>query len=488
MNTSCSTEYWSRRPQVSVCMEGDNAILFDPDTGREKVINHTGLVLWNAMDGTTQNDDIAAMLARHYEVPLTDDIRSDADALAQELLRDGYADTAPSPRSEPLVPETYSRIEEAPRNVDLALTGKCNLACSYCFYADEMVGRQDLPVETWLTFFAELKGLAVRSLTLSGGEVFMRRNLWQLIDGVVDARMRYGILSNGTLITKKTIEEFSKGARRRRLDSIQVSIDGSCAAVHDASRGKGSFDKALRGLRLLKEAGFPVTVRVTVNRHNVVDLANTAKLLLDEIGLPSFSTNDAMAMGTGCVQKDSVVLAPEQRLTAMKTLVDLEKAYPGRVSASAGSLALWRMFREMEQAKDCGKACTSWKMGTLSSCGCMFSKLAVHHDGMIVPCNMLAAASLGSITDTPISDIWQNHPMLKEMKARRDIPMAKVVGCEGCEWIPFCNGGCPATVYTQTGDMNVANPDSCYRKFIQDTGVRMNGDNNCVVLVERPED
>ncbi len=467
---SDSTVFWSRQPHISVCLEGDNAILFDPDTGREKVINHTGLAIWNAMQGTTRTEDFAVALARRYEINLTDEIRADAAALADELLRDGYAATSGIPTPEPAGADAYSWIHEAPRNIDLSLTGRCNLKCAYCFYADEMAGRQDLPAEAWLDFFTELKSLAVRSLTLSGGEVFMRRDLWQLIDGIVDARMRYSILSNGTLITQKTIEQFLQGGRRIRLDSIQISIDGSCAAVHDQSRGKGSFEKALRGLRVLKDAGFPVTARVTVNRHNVDDLANTARLLLDEIGLARFSTNDAMPMGTGCAHQDSIVLTPQQRLTAMKTLVQLENAYPGRIMATAGSLILWHMFREMEQAKATGTPVRRWKMGSLSSCGCMFVKLAVHHDGMIVPCNMLAAASLGTIGQVQISSIWQNHPLLKEMRGRRNIPIEKVPGCEGCDWSPYCNGGCPADEYTHTGKLYVASMSSCYRLFIKETG------------------
>jgi SynChlorMet cassette radical SAM/SPASM protein ScmE len=470
MSPADPTVFWSRRPQVSVCREGDNAILFDPDAGREKVINASGRTIWDAMDGRARTEDLAAALARRFDILLTDEIRSDAAAFADELRRDGYAAASEAPAQKPAEAEIYSYIQEAPRSFDLSLTGRCNLGCAYCFYADEMVGRRDLPAEAWLAFFAELKGLAVRSLTLSGGEVFLRRDLWQLIDGLVEARMRYSILSNGTLITDEMLDPFRQGARRRRLDSIQISIDGSCAAVHDASRGKGSFEKAIRGLRLLKSAGFPVTARLTVNRHNVDDLENTARLLLDDIGIGRFGTNDAMPMGTGCSHQDSIVLAPAQRPVAMKTLARLETAYPGRIHATAGSLALWHMFREMEEAKASGQPCRRWKMGSLSSCGCMFAKLAVHHDGMIVPCNMLAAAALGTINRTPIRSIWQDHPLLKEMRRRREIPMDQVPGCAGCEWIPFCSGGCPAAEYTRLGDMNVANPDCCYKRFREECG------------------
>ncbi len=467
------SSYWLRKPQVSVCLEGDNGILFDADTGREKVVNATGLVVWQAMDGVSRTDDLASALAGRCESPSSAEIREDVAAFADELLRDGFAIVSAKPAPNPAAAETYSRIEEAPRDFDLSLTGRCNLHCAYCFYNDEMVGRHDLPAERWLEFFAELKSLAVRYVTLSGGEVFTRRDLWTLIDGVVEGRMRYGILSNGTLIDEEILGRFQEKGRLKRLNSIQISIDGSCAAVHDASRGKGSFEKAIRGLRLLTEAGFPATVRVTVNRHNVDDLDNIARLLLDDIGIPRFSTNDAMPMGAGCARHDSIMLLPEQRPAAMRTQVRLERARPGRIVASAGSLALWHMFREMEHAKETGEQPTRWKMGFLSSCGCMFCKLAVHHDGMIVPCNMLAAASLGTIGKTPIRSIWRDHPLLKEMRERGRIRMENVLGCRGCEWMSFCNGGCPAVVFTRTGNLYLANPDYCYRKFLQETGTAL---------------
>lgn len=88
----------------------------------------------------------------------------------------------------------------------------------------------------------------------------------------------------GSLNTEETLAAFGVGKRRMRLDSIQVSIDGSCAAIHDRSRPPVSFERAMRSLRLLKASGFPVTVRVTINRHNVDDLPAIARLLLEEVG------------------------------------------------------------------------------------------------------------------------------------------------------------------------------------------------------------
>ena len=239
-------------------------------------------------------------------------------------------------------------LARAPQAVDISLTGRCNLSCRYCFFAGEMAGLSDLPTERWLALFEELGGLAVQRVTLSGGEVFTRPDLWELVDGLVASRLRYSILSNGTLITEKTIAAFGEGKRRLRLDSIQVSIDGSRAEIHDKSRPPHSFDAALRGLRLLKEAGFPVTVRVTVNAHNVEDLPAIAELLLEDVGLAGFSTNEAEQMGTARCLGESIMLSREQRLRAMDLLTGLNERYGGCIGASAGPLAAAGFFAEID--------------------------------------------------------------------------------------------------------------------------------------------
>lgn len=87
-------------------------------------------------------------------------------------------------------PSNEIKVMPSPRQVDIAVTGRCNLSCAYCFYADEMTARGDLPTEAWLRFFDELGRLGVMTVTLTGGEVFSRYDLFTLIDGVIANRMR----------------------------------------------------------------------------------------------------------------------------------------------------------------------------------------------------------------------------------------------------------------------------------------------------------
>jgi SynChlorMet cassette radical SAM/SPASM protein ScmE len=355
-----------------------------------------------------------------------------------------------------------------PRSISIAITGRCNLCCKYCFYADEMAALDDLPAEAWLAFFEELGRLAVMDVSLTGGEPFTRPDLFELIDGITANRMRYNILSNGTLIDQEMLARFEVGKRRLRLDYIQISIDGSCAQVHDRSR-PGSFARALRGLRLLREAGFPVTVRTTINRHNLHDLEDIARLLLDDIGLPSFATNEASLIGAGCENQGQIALTAIEVREAMETLARLGERYPGRLTAQAGPQAKAEMYAEMEHARRTGERTGRWGMGRLSSCGGMFSKIDILHDGTIVPCHILHGLTLGNVTTDSLGEVWRAHPALKALRERRTIPMHEVPGCEDCEWAPYCNGGCPGVSYELTGDFNQANPQDCYRRFLLET-------------------
>ena len=161
-----------------------------------------------------------------------------------------------------------------PRTVDLEITSRCNLRCKYCYFFDNPeVSYHELPTGEWLKFFDELGQCAVMDVCLAGGEPFIREDLPELLEAVVKNRMRFSILSNGTLIDD-TIAEFITATKR--CDSVQVSIDGSCAEVHETARGKGSFHKAVRGINILRKHDIPVTVRVTVHRQNVHDLENIA--------------------------------------------------------------------------------------------------------------------------------------------------------------------------------------------------------------------
>jgi SynChlorMet cassette radical SAM/SPASM protein ScmE len=359
------------------------------------------------------------------------------------------------------------KIIRTPRSVDIDITNRCNLRCRYCYHFSSAgdVG-MDLPKAEWFLFFKELNQCAVMNVTLAGGEPFLREDLKELIRGIVENRMRFSILSNGTLITDEMAAFlFSTG----RCDSVQVSIDGSKPETHDACRGKGNFDRAIEGVRCLQRHHIPVLVRVTIHRHNVSDLESIAELVLEELGIPGFSTNAASYMGLCKQNVEEVGLAIEDRMLAMRTLLKLSTKYDNRISAQAGPLAEARRWTEMELARENG-AMSIPLGGYLTACGCVMDKIAVRADGTIVPCTMLSHIELGRINRDDLKQIWQNHPAMNGMRERRIIPLSSFEFCSGCEHINYCTGNCPGLAYTITGKVNHPSPDACLKLFLEQGG------------------
>jgi SynChlorMet cassette radical SAM/SPASM protein ScmE len=359
------------------------------------------------------------------------------------------------------------KLMKTPRSVDLSITNRCNLRCTYCSHfsgAGDVA--QDLSTEEWLQFFEELNRCAVMNVTLQGGEPFCRKDLPELIKGIVRNRMRFNILSNGTLITDEMAAFL---ASTGRCDGVQVSIDGSIPMTHDACRGEGNFVRAMQGIKSLQKYNVPVPVRVTIHKHNVRDLENVARLLLDEVGLSGFSTNAASHMGLCRQNAEQVQLTAEERYLAMETLLKLTKKYNGRISASAGPLAEGQNWIEMEKAHREGQESINGR-GYLSGCNGPMNTLAVRADGVMTPCIQMSHIELGIINRDDLQRVWQEHLELKRLRERHKIPLEEFDFCQGCKYINYCTGNCPALAYTILGIENHPSPDACLKRFLEAGG------------------
>jgi len=359
------------------------------------------------------------------------------------------------------------RLIRIPKSIDIEITNRCNLRCKYCshFSSAGDVG-MDLPKEEWLKFFEELDRCAVMSITLSGGEPFLREDIFEIIDGIVKNRMRFTVLSNGTLITDEIAGYL---ASTGRCDGVQVSIDGSIPTTHDSFRGEGNFRRAVEGIKNLQRHGVPVTVRVTIHRQNVRDLEDIARFLLEEMAIPGFSTNSASHMGLCRKNAEQVQLTPQERSMAMESLLRLSRRYNGRISAAAGPLAEGRRWIMMERARREGRKDLPGG-GYLTGCGGVMSKMAVRSDGVMVPCGQMAHIELGRINKDSLLEVWQGHPELGRIRQRRMVSLREFPFCEGCEYIEYCTGNCPALAYTITGNDFHPSPDACLRRFLQEGG------------------
>ncbi|MBN1297498.1 radical SAM protein [bacterium] len=456
------------------------AVLFHPDTGMDMVINPVARLIWENLSPAIDSRTMKHIVMNATEGADPESIDTDIADFYRELSEtfmiipiSGGGPNSVSPQSddhgsdaENGPPAIAGNWHDAPSYLDISLTHQCNLHCPYCFYDDEMTVRQDLTTEQWIQFFRSIECLPVKELVLSGGEVFTRKDLPDLLEAIVAACKRFSILTNGTLIDERWVDVLSKV--QHRLSYVQFSIDGSCSTIHDRIRGRGSFEKTMRGLQWIRGADLPVMVRMTINRYNVDDIRATIRFLLEELGLPKVGTNDVVTVGAGCRQ--DIGLNIEQQVQAMKDLIELSDIFPGRIQASAGPLARYRFYRDIDRAMAGEIVEQHNRMGRLTSCGCMGMKLAIRHDGVISPCNMLSDAHLGQILTDSLTEVWQSHPILESMRRRSEIHLRDIPECADCPYADYCTGNCPAPRFVETGQLNLPNRSDCYRRFLEQTG------------------
>ena len=148
----------------------------------------------------------------------------------------------------------------------------CNLSCSYCV-AESYVGadRRGLDALQVFRIIDEAKEIGFRELFLTGGEPFILHDIFSMIEYGLERLEHVTVLSNGILLKGKRLAQLEALPHRERL-TIQISLDGSCADIHDRYRGVGSWQKAIEAITRLKQAGFHVRLGTTQTPENTDDL------------------------------------------------------------------------------------------------------------------------------------------------------------------------------------------------------------------------
>lgn len=168
--------------------------------------------------------------------------------------------------TEPREPQDLPEFRRRFFSVTWAITHPCNLRCTHC-YDVVPEPRRDLDTDAALRLVDRLADAGVRFIAFSGGEPFLRRDLFDVMVRARGHGMQIGARSNGTRITPPV------AARLRELDAavVGVSFDGAGRASHDAVRGEGAFDDAVAGVRALVQHGVRAQMEVVLSRRNVAE-------------------------------------------------------------------------------------------------------------------------------------------------------------------------------------------------------------------------
>lgn len=162
---------------------------------------------------------------------------------------------------------------EGLRELWIQVNNACNLTCSHCLVSSGPGEHPGLPGEILSGTIASAAELGLERLYLTGGEPFVRRDIFDLIRRATDDHgLEVIVLTNGTVFQGRVKDQLT--ALDRERVRVQVSVDGARPDSNDPVRGPGAFKKALDGARLLTDLGFQVSLSTVVGESNLAELAH----------------------------------------------------------------------------------------------------------------------------------------------------------------------------------------------------------------------
>lgn len=334
-------------------------------------------------------------------------------------------------------------------------TDNCNLRCGHCYHGDEDSHeqiKQIMTLEESLLMIDDLKETSekwnmIPRIAISGGECFLRPDLYQILDYTKEKNIITNLLTNGTLID----ETRAKDVKARGINTIQISLDGDRETHNRIRRKFYAYDSALKGIRNATNAGIDVVVSMTAtkeNRDQFEDVVKTAQ----EYGAKRVAIKTyvpSLELG----KNDPLYLDAREIYQVIKNANQLTEKFKGKIDVLHSDV-LWQILEPnnemIEQAKKENKF--------LWGCSAGYRTLSVLSDGDVYSCRRLPI-SIGHISEgieklVLDSEVMQN---LRDMnKMRENTGCDKVVHCRGCRGI----------AYAITGDYMAKDP-MCYKDLVE---------------------
>ncbi len=331
------------------------------------------------------------------------------------------------------------------------MTRRCNLKCVHCYAQSEDISYDnELSHEESIAMIDDLAAFGVPVLLFSGGEPTVHPRLVEYADYAVKKGMRAVISTNGTLITKKKAQALKDVG----LSYVGISLDG-LEKTHDEFRGiKGSFQKAMNGIRNCQEAGIKVGLRFTLNKRNVSEVPGIFDLL-EEMEIPRACFYHLVYSGrASSIAKEDLSHQETREVLdlIMKRTKELhDRNLPKEIltvdNHADGPYLYLKLLKENPERA--AEVLELLQMNEGNNSGRGFG--CISWDGKVHPDQFWRDITLGNIREKPFSEIWTDasNEFLMKLKDKKSHIKGR---CVECRWLEVCGGNFRARAESVCGD------------------------------------
>jgi radical SAM protein with 4Fe4S-binding SPASM domain len=348
----------------------------------------------------------------------------------------------PTPVMDRLISRTVQK--HRPLSVHFDLTYRCNERCVHCYLDHDDHG--ELTTAECLKVLDDLARSGTLFLTFSGGEIFLRPDLYEILAAARRLHFDISLKSNALLVTPERAARLREFGVRR----VQISVYSDIPAVHDAiTKVPGSLERTLAAIPFLLEHGLQVKLACPLMQENLMAYRGVMALA-EKLGVPyilDLTITPMMDGSSGPLAHRASVssLLPVLRdpmLNACKPqpssqVVPAIKALPPMLGSAVSSGIESAAYEDLP-------------------CSAGHNSCYISPYGDVFPCVQLPQAA-GNLRREKFDDIWYHAPQLERLRAIRE---SQLPICSRCEIRSYCER-CPGLALMEGGDLLGAYERAC---------------------------
>jgi len=304
------------------------------------------------------------------------------------------------------------------------LTWRCNFRCIHCYQYTQSCS--ELTTDEAKDIIAQLADMGCLFLSFTGGEPLLRDDFWEIAEYAREKTFALTLQTNGFLLSPELI----KRIRELSFLDVDLSLLGATPRTHDAIVGRrGSFEKVVQAIGLLRKNGVAVNVKVTLLKQNFPEMEEM-KALVEDLDARLVMSPLIFPMRRG-KSVDDMRINDEEMRAYYRTMIPLDE-----------------LENEEERAEEVGSL--TCQTGKTYCC--------INPEGKVYPCIMLPVV-VGDLRKNSLTEIWYTHPS-PILERIRSIDASDLIKCPECSLASKCNR-CSALSYLETGDMCSPADESC---------------------------
>lgn len=337
-----------------------------------------------------------------------------------------------------LIAEMVAKAQKfnIPLSVQLDLTYRCNERCLHCYLDHDNHG--EMTTAEIKDLLDQMADAGVFYLTISGGEILMRRDFFEILEYSRKRTFCIKLKTNGILIRKKEADRI----KALGVESVQISIYSHISKIHDAiTKLPGSLEDSIQAIRRLRAHGIHVIMANVLMVQNAADYAGV-KALAAELGARFMMDPTVTPMMDG----DRSILK-----------LNVDEASLREVFRNEALVGNVEEFCAPPQGPDENAL-------DMLPCSAGHTACYVSPYGDVYPCVQFPLPS-GNVRRMKFVDIWRDSPQLKEV---RSITLRDMPSCSQCAHGATCTR-CPGLAYLE-GNMRGPSSQDCEKSYAR-TGI-----------------